>query len=234
MYGTKKIVRARRARIWNKSLPGTCVDVSKLLNTSGLFNFTTDVLILLVPVKSVWNLQMKKKRKMSVVLIFTFGMIVSAPVFSIVGLLVREDISKSPDVAYNQPLVLLWGMAEVSTGLICVCVPPLTILFHKQGQRGPSQSILHGESNAVDGSGQQKTKRNPKFRSDNDTDLLTGQYIGLEEAINYTLSVEKPNSTYKIGVSGGATSSEQSREEINTSGDAQDITKTIKIHQSFT
>ncbi|CAD6442284.1 277b90b0-29f9-4555-b135-f970c75e88d4 [Sclerotinia trifoliorum] len=221
-----------RARIWNKSLPGTCVDVSKLLNTSGLFNFTTDVLILLIPVKSVWNLQMKKKRKLSVVLIFTFGMI--APVFSMVGFLVREDISKSPDVTYNQPLVLLWGTAEVSTGFICVCLPPLTILFHKQEPRGPSQSILHGESNGVGGSGQQKTKRKPKFRSDNDTDLLTGQYIELEEASSYTLGVEKPNPTYKIGVSGGATSSEQSREEINTSGNAQDIIKTVKIHQSFT
>ena len=63
-----------RARIWNKSIPGTCVNVSSLLNTSGLFNMVTDVLILLVPVKSVWNLQMTRKRKLGVVLVFTVGL----------------------------------------------------------------------------------------------------------------------------------------------------------------
>lgn len=63
-----------RARIWDKSIPGTCVNVASLLNTSGLFNTVTDILILLVPVKSVWNLQMTRKRKLGVVLVFTVGL----------------------------------------------------------------------------------------------------------------------------------------------------------------
>ncbi|KUJ08328.1 uncharacterized protein LY89DRAFT_567928, partial [Mollisia scopiformis] len=125
-----------RARIWNKKLAGTCINVNTMLNTSGMFNFTTDVLLLLVPVKSVWKLQMKKSNKIRVVLIFTFGMI--APVFSLIGFLVRERISHSPDATYNQPLVLLWGTAEVSTGFICICLPPLSIFFHRNKPRkGP-------------------------------------------------------------------------------------------------
>lgn len=42
-----------REKIWSKSVPGTCIYVSSLLNTSGLFNTITDTMILLVPVKSV-------------------------------------------------------------------------------------------------------------------------------------------------------------------------------------
>jgi len=64
-----------RERIWKRSLPGTCIDIPALLNVSGMFNFVTDVLILLVPVKSVWTLQMKKKQKVHVVLVFTFGLV---------------------------------------------------------------------------------------------------------------------------------------------------------------
>lgn len=63
-----------RARIWDKSIPGTCIDIPALLNTSGLFNMVTDVLILLVPVKSVWNLHMTRKRKLGVILVFTVGL----------------------------------------------------------------------------------------------------------------------------------------------------------------
>ena len=62
-----------RERIWNKSVPGTCIKISSLLNTSGLFNTITDTMILLVPVKSVWNLHMTMKRKVGVVAVFTVG-----------------------------------------------------------------------------------------------------------------------------------------------------------------
>ena len=63
-----------RARIWNKQISGTCVNISTLLNTSGIFNMVTDVMILLVPVKAVWNLQMNKQRKIWTVLVFTVGL----------------------------------------------------------------------------------------------------------------------------------------------------------------
>jgi hypothetical protein len=62
-----------REKIWNRKLPGKCINVNNLLNVSGMFNFLTDVLILLIPVKSVWNLQMKTKRKLQIVAIFTVG-----------------------------------------------------------------------------------------------------------------------------------------------------------------
>ena len=62
-----------RERIWNRSIPGKCVNVSSLLNASGLFNTLTDIIILLIPVKSVWNLNMTTKRKVGVVGAFTVG-----------------------------------------------------------------------------------------------------------------------------------------------------------------
>lgn len=33
----------------------------------------------------------------------------SAPVFSIVGFIVRMKISANPDTSYNQPVILLWA-----------------------------------------------------------------------------------------------------------------------------
>ena len=62
-----------RERIWDRSIPGKCVNVSSLLNASGLFNTLTDIIILLIPVKSVWNLNMTTIRKVGVVGAFTVG-----------------------------------------------------------------------------------------------------------------------------------------------------------------
>ena len=62
-----------RARIWDRSIKGTCIDIPSLLNTSGLFNTISDLLILLVPLKAVWNLNMKRKKKLGVIAVFSVG-----------------------------------------------------------------------------------------------------------------------------------------------------------------
>ena len=63
-----------RARIWDKSVEGKCIDMASLLNTDGVFNTMSDMVILIVPVKVVWRLQMKTKRKVGVFLLFTVGL----------------------------------------------------------------------------------------------------------------------------------------------------------------
>ena len=62
-----------RERIWNKTVPGKCLDLPVLLDSSGLFNIISDVCILLVPLKGVWHLQMTRGRKIGVYMIFTVG-----------------------------------------------------------------------------------------------------------------------------------------------------------------
>lgn len=69
-----KIYQCRpRARIWNKSIPGTCLNLGNVLTASGVFNTSTDLLLLIIPIRVSWNLNTSKKRKMGVVLLFTFG-----------------------------------------------------------------------------------------------------------------------------------------------------------------
>lgn len=61
------------ARAWDNSIPGHCVDVLMLVNVDGVFNVVTDFIILIMPLRVVWNLNMKITKKLSVVLAFTFG-----------------------------------------------------------------------------------------------------------------------------------------------------------------
>lgn len=63
-----------REKIWNPSIPGHCIDISMLLNVSGIFNTVTDFIIVLLPVRAVWTLNMNLRKKVIVVLAFTFGL----------------------------------------------------------------------------------------------------------------------------------------------------------------
>ncbi|KAL6714542.1 hypothetical protein ACLMJK_007967 [Lecanora helva] len=128
-----------RERIWNKSVEGTCVNVPALLDASGICNTLTDIIILLMPIHVVWNLKTTYWKKVGVVLVFSVGFI--APAFSLVGVIVRFKTTHSDDTTWNQPSILMWGVAEVSTGIICVCIPPLGILFRRHRPR--PQHIKH-------------------------------------------------------------------------------------------
>ncbi|MCJ1468559.1 hypothetical protein MMC07_007188 [Pseudocyphellaria aurata] len=172
-----------RQRVWDKSQKGTCIDISRLLNASGLFNTISDVLILLVPVKSVWKLHMDRGRKVACVLLFTLSIFPilltpsSAPVFSIIGFVVRVRISANPDISYTQPEILLWSAAEISTGIICICLPTLGALAQHRHHR-PSSTILNGKfhSRSTRCSGP-----NPLTSSFNERDVFSNEYLELRE-----------------------------------------------------
>ena len=62
-----------RAKIWDSTVPGSCINIARVLVANGIFNVVTDSLILLIPTRSVWNLQMSTKKKIGVVAIFSVG-----------------------------------------------------------------------------------------------------------------------------------------------------------------
>ena len=71
-----------------------------------------------------------------------------APVFGLVGLVVRIRTMQNPDVTYIQPEIILWGAAEITTGLICVCIPPLAALAHLSHHQRPRSYQNFSESGA--------------------------------------------------------------------------------------
>ncbi|KAI1651534.1 uncharacterized protein F4817DRAFT_134312 [Daldinia loculata] len=136
-----------REKIWNKTLPGKCVQTNLILNVSGGFNTVTDFLILLLPVHAVRQLQMDKLKQTLVVLAFTFGL--CAPIFATIGFVVRLKNSGNPDTSWRQPEILLWGAAELASGNLCVCFPELAFLFRKRNRKAntpnrPTASQVRG------------------------------------------------------------------------------------------
>jgi len=64
-----------RAKIWNPTLPGHCIDINKSFVVSAAINIASDVLILLFPTITIWRLEMKTKQKLSVSVIFATGVL---------------------------------------------------------------------------------------------------------------------------------------------------------------
>ncbi|KAF2742747.1 hypothetical protein M011DRAFT_255856 [Sporormia fimetaria CBS 119925] len=127
-----------REKTWDDNTPGTCINLPLLLQVSGLFNTISDVLILLVPIKPVSTLRVSWWKKVGICGIFTIGAV--APIFSALGFYARVIGARSRDLTYNNPKILLWGTAEITTGIICACLPTLPSLI--RGPRTQSASTF--------------------------------------------------------------------------------------------
>ena len=63
------------ARIWNSSIPGTCLNLTAIDFTIGGFNIFTDAAILVLPLPLVWKLHVTKARMIGLVAVFATGVL---------------------------------------------------------------------------------------------------------------------------------------------------------------
>jgi hypothetical protein len=62
-----------RPKIWNKLMPGTCMNYLAVIAATGFFNIISDVAILVLPVRTVWMLHIPRQKKIAISMLFATG-----------------------------------------------------------------------------------------------------------------------------------------------------------------
>lgn len=62
-------------KIWDKTVPGRCVNQQDAGVVASALNVASDVLILLLPHRVIWKLQMTRKLKIGVSIVFGVGLL---------------------------------------------------------------------------------------------------------------------------------------------------------------
>ena len=60
-----------REKLWNPYIGGRCMSFTGLFLASAIFNVCSDLVIILLPVRAIWKLQVSMKKKVAVNLHFT-------------------------------------------------------------------------------------------------------------------------------------------------------------------
>lgn len=66
-------------KIWDLTTPGTCLDKTRIEIASAGINLGADIIILALPQKVIWSLQMGIKRKIGVSVVFSLGVLYVKP-----------------------------------------------------------------------------------------------------------------------------------------------------------
>jgi hypothetical protein len=66
-------------KIWNPSLRGKCFNTKAFFITNAVLNLTSDIIILALPQKIIWELKMSRQKKIGVSLVFAVGIVYGSP-----------------------------------------------------------------------------------------------------------------------------------------------------------
>ncbi|PWY92296.1 hypothetical protein BO70DRAFT_402186 [Aspergillus heteromorphus CBS 117.55] len=105
-----------------KATEGKCIDFVPFVITLAATNLCTDVILLILPTREIWKLQIPTGKKIGLSIVFTLGIIVCA--ISSVRLENLIAIS-STDITWSDTYSHLWTAIESSLGLVVSCLPSL-------------------------------------------------------------------------------------------------------------
>lgn len=129
---------------------GSCRDLHPIYYSQAGFNILSDIVILLLPMPVLYNLQMRRNKRIALIAIFSIGSIaVIASAVRVYALTIWS--APHADVPYAGANILIWSQIEINTAIISASIPSLKPLFKQvfelttAGSR-TRQSLYYGRS----------------------------------------------------------------------------------------
>ncbi|KAF2963675.1 hypothetical protein GQX73_g9912 [Xylaria multiplex] len=109
------------AKLWDKTLPGTCSNNNAFDVATAIYNFISDFLILLLPQRVIWRLHLRTPKKFGIAIVFAIG--ISACVAAAYRLYASIEFLTRDDEIYSVASIALGTEAEVVCATLVFCVP---------------------------------------------------------------------------------------------------------------
>ncbi|KAJ5360911.1 hypothetical protein N7517_010102 [Penicillium concentricum] len=108
---------------------GVCIDVPTFFFANGIGAMLIDVIILCMPLPTIYKLQMQLSQKVAVVGILLLGSFVC--VASICRIITLQDNTHGTDATWTIAPVFIWSSVEPFVGIICACLPTFGPFFRR-------------------------------------------------------------------------------------------------------
>ncbi|PWY78367.1 integral membrane protein [Aspergillus heteromorphus CBS 117.55] len=116
-------------KFWDRAVEGSCMDTVSYYYGQQIPNILTDMVLLVMPMRSVWSLPISKRQRGLLSGVFLVGILTL--IFDIVRLVAMIDlVNAGPDITYNQVPVAVWTCIEAAVGITAACLSHLRPLFN--------------------------------------------------------------------------------------------------------
>ncbi|KAI9049556.1 hypothetical protein LZ554_006583 [Drepanopeziza brunnea f. sp. 'monogermtubi'] len=113
--------------LWDTSVDAVCWDKQTVFFVDAVVSCVTDGVVLILPVPLVWSLNVPLVKKLRIAALLGAGGI--ATIASVFRALLVFSPDTPDNLTVNFVRMTLLGIVEVTTALICACLPTLNLLF---------------------------------------------------------------------------------------------------------
>ncbi|KAI1448855.1 hypothetical protein F5Y02DRAFT_283264 [Annulohypoxylon stygium] len=118
-------------KIWDLTLPGHCINKLHVDIGAATVHLATDLVILCLPQKVIWGLQLSFRKKLGVSVFFSLGIL--ACISAAFRLGVTVTYATETDTTYTFGPVIFWAFAEMTCGFIIACLPSTPKILKDHG-----------------------------------------------------------------------------------------------------
>ncbi|KAK8060685.1 hypothetical protein PG996_010615 [Apiospora saccharicola] len=106
---------------WAGDSKGTCININAFWFSQATINITTDLWIMMLPITQIKKLDLERKKKIFLCIMFCVGLLVT--VFSIIRFTGLVSYSSTTNPTYNNVGAATWSVLECNVGIVCCCMP---------------------------------------------------------------------------------------------------------------
>ncbi|KAF4341573.1 60s ribosomal l36 [Fusarium beomiforme] len=126
--------------IWEFYVPSKCYSLPKVMLTSASVQLASDVAMVLLPQRIIWNLNMKWQRKVGIAIIFGVGIL--ACVAASFRLARTVTFAKEADTMYFIGPLLFWACGEMTCGFFILSVTTIPRIASESGLPSRLKRVL--------------------------------------------------------------------------------------------
>ncbi|KFY46047.1 hypothetical protein V495_02687 [Pseudogymnoascus sp. VKM F-4514 (FW-929)] len=145
-------------RAWDGTFPAKCRNVNLQGWMSATFSIILDVLTLILPLPSLYQLEMSMKKRIQIMMMFSVGIFVT--IVSVVRLRTFTKYANTTNLTQDYVELGYWSTIEVPVGVICACMPSIRALF-----RNVFPNIFGTTQKGQSSSGRLSTTLTPQSKS---------------------------------------------------------------------
>ncbi|KAK8052461.1 hypothetical protein PG993_003846 [Apiospora rasikravindrae] len=109
--------------------PGTCIDINAFWFSQATINIVTDLWIMALPIPQIFKLDLERKKKVFLCMMFCVGLLVT--IFSIIRFTGLVSYSSTTNPTYNNVGAATWSVLECNVGIVCCCMPYVRSLLNR-------------------------------------------------------------------------------------------------------
>ncbi|KAK6949613.1 hypothetical protein Daesc_009696 [Daldinia eschscholtzii] len=118
-------------KIWDLTVYGTCGNQFVVGLATACTNLALDFIMLVLPQRVIWNLQLSFKKKLGVSFFFSLGIL--ACISAIFRVTTQQAIVNELDGTYGFAPVMFWAFVEIMCGFIIACMPSTPKILKDHG-----------------------------------------------------------------------------------------------------